>query len=224
MDDNSELLTQLRNQVSTLGQRVVELTDALSHVNSERTIIFIDNTNLNLTTRKIDPSGNYRLDYNKMVKCLAGGRYLRQVRLYYSDFDHRASLSQEEASKRSEREKFYGFLKWQGYWLKMMPLQERSDGTTKEKGLDAAIIKDMQRLAQQGGIDTFILVAGDLDYKEVVADAQADYGMRVEVAFFKDYSATELKYTATKFIDLTDLKDQIRRDQKESTFARAYTV
>jgi uncharacterized LabA/DUF88 family protein len=180
---------------------------------AERVVIFIDNTNLNFTCRKVDSTGQYRLCYNKLTAFLASGRHLQQTRIYYSDYDLNVQLPPDEAQRRKEREAFYQWLKWQGYWLKACTLVDRGDGTTKEKGLDGAIIKDMERLCHTDNCDTFILVAGDLDYREMVAEAQSIYGKRVEVAFFPEFAAKGLQYAATKFINLSEVKENLRRDQ-----------
>ncbi len=165
------------------------------------------------TARKIDQDGRYRLCYVKLLEILTNNRLLKQPRLYYSDHDITSRLSEEEFTRRKERENFYIWLKCQGYWLKCCSLVGRDDGTTKEKGLDAAITKDIERLASQQACDTIVLVAGDADYTDLVADIQTQYGVRVEVAFFSQYTANRLQHAATKFIDLTPFKEKLRRSQ-----------
>lgn len=196
-----------------VSQDLLNLTAQVEELKNKnnKVVIFVDNTNLNFTTRKIDPCGAYRLCYEKLVAFLTNGRQLRQVRIYYSDHSRTATISSEESSRRSERDSFYGWLKHSGFWLKECSLVERADGTTKEKGLDAAIIKDMERLCSRGIADTIVLVAGDLDYMEVISDAQSVYFTPVEVAFFPEYTAKRLQYAATKFINLTDAKELLRR-------------
>ncbi len=197
---------QIHQEVVTLGAKV----DALRNVNN-RVVVFVDNTNLNFTTRKVEACGAYRLCYEKLVNFLVGDRQLRQVRIYYSDYSRTSTLSPEESARRSERDGFYGWLRHQGFWLKECSLVERTDGTTKEKGLDAAIIKDMERLCWQGVADTIILVAGDLDYMEMVQEVQSFHNTPIEVAFFPEYAAKKLQYAATKFINLTEAKEVLRR-------------
>ncbi len=200
IDRVSAELLELRKQVNDLR-------------GSEKVIVFIDNTNLAFTARKIDSDGRYRLCYVKLLEMLADKRFLKQSRLYYSDFSRIAKLSDEESLRRQDREGFYNFLKCQGFWLKSCDLVGRDDGTTKEKGLDAAITKDIERLTSSQACDTVILVAGDADYSELIADVQSSYGVRVEIAFFAQYTAKSLQYNATKFIDLTPFKEKLRRSQ-----------
>lgn len=176
----------------------------------ERTVILIDNTNLNYTVKKVDSTGQYRLCYNKLTEYLAGDRLLRQTRIYYSDYSWNKQLEDDERAKRQDRESFYHWLRWQGYYLKECSLVER-DGAPKEKGLDACIIKDMERICSRDICDTLILVAGDLDYRDTVVEVQRDYCVRVEVAFFPEFAARQLQIAATKFIDLGKVKDELRR-------------
>lgn len=212
--DETTALRNLRVDLANLHQQVVELRSVIR--NPERVIVFIDNTNLNFTIRKVDSSGKYRICYTKLVNHLVGERFLRQVRIYYSDHDKSSPLSAEETYRRQEREKFYSWLKWQGYWLHLLPLVDRGDGTTKEKGLDAAIVRDMQRLCENQAADTIILVSGDQDYKAMVMESQSHYGMQAEVAFFQEFTAPALTYAASKFINLTEIKDQLRRDRSST--------
>ncbi len=203
----SERTPTLDTELAALRQRI----ETLSQVKNERALIFIDNTNLNLTAKKVDCSGKYRICYNKLVQHLLAGRVMKQCRIYYSDFDSTALLSAEDQAKRHERESFYNYLKFQGFWLKSLPLVDAGDGRTKEKGLDAAITKDFERLAQRNAADTFILVSGDADYRELVSEVQSLYGIPVEVAFFAEYASRNLQYASTRFIDLGRVKDQIKR-------------
>ncbi len=219
MSEEQTALEKLQIECAFLRQEVQALKETVASHSGERAIVFIDNTNLNFTTRKIDCTGSYRLCYNKLVNTLAAGRMLQQVRIYYSDYDRYANLSPEESHRRQEREKFYSFLKYQGFFLKACSLVERGDGTTKEKGLDAAIVRDMQRCCEQGRTDTIILVAGDQDYKDMISDAQSLYNMRAEVAFFQDYTAPGLQYVSSKFINLTEIKETLRRDRQQSCAA-----
>jgi uncharacterized LabA/DUF88 family protein len=204
----------LKEETVALRTIINQLNESASRANPEKVIIFIDNTNLNLTARKVDPS--YRLCYNKLTRLLTDGRFLKQVRIYYSDFDPHRPLPPEQAAQRADRDKFYSWLRFQGFYLKGMPLQDRSDGSTKEKGLDAAIIRDMERLMSRNACDTVILVSGDLDYKESLTEAWGTYGVRTEVAFFENYTAGALKSVTTKFTDLTVVRSIIQRDDHRS--------
>lgn len=202
------------SQVETLREEVADLKSRMKR--PERVIVLIDNTNLNFTVKKVDTTGQYRLCYLKLTEFLAGDRLLRQTRIYYSDFDWRAQLDEDERAKRQDREGFYHWLRWQGFYLKACSLVERDNmdapgRVLKEKGLDACIIKDMERICSRNICDTLILVAGDLDYRDTVVEVQRDYCVRVEVAFFPEFAAKQLQIAATKFIDLSKVKDSLRR-------------
>lgn len=202
--ETNELIKSLQDQIKVLSDRITR--------SNERTLIVIDNTNFNLSSRKCDTSGSFRFCYNKLTQFLNNGRLLRQIRIYYSDYALNARISSEEMQKRMEREKFYDWLQYQGYWLKGCNLMESQDGTApKEKGLDSSVTRDIERLSQQGNLDTIILVAGDADYFELVRGIQADYAIRVEVAFFAEFTAGCLKREAACFTDLTKIKDQLKR-------------
>jgi uncharacterized LabA/DUF88 family protein len=205
---SSEIVTQVEGLRQELANLKVEVSRRMKR--PERTVILIDNTNLNYTVKKVDTTGQYRLCYLKLTDLLAGDRLLRQTRIYYSDFDWKTPLEDEERVKRQDREGFYHWLRWQGFYLKACSLVER-DGAPKEKGLDACIIKDMERICSKDICDTLILVAGDLDYRDTVAEVQRDYCVRVEVAFFSEYAAKQLQIAATKFIDLSKFKESLRR-------------
>lgn len=207
MSTDKDALCTLRDQIISLQERIAQLPSQ-----SERVVVMIDNTNLNLTIKKVDTTGQYRLCYNKLVEFLRAGRLLRQVRIYYSDFDRYAQLEEEDQRKRTEREGFYNWLRWQGFYLKACPLVER-DGGVKEKGLDAAIIKDMDRICHDDRCDTMILISGDADYRDLVCDIQQLYCIRVEIAFFPEFTARSLQACASKFIDLSKVKEQLRRDR-----------
>jgi uncharacterized LabA/DUF88 family protein len=204
MDENKleQQLEQLRTEVSEVK--------SLLQVRAEQCIIFIDNTNLSQTIKKIDVTGCYRLDYLKLTNFLARGRLLRQTRIYYSDFSDTAILTSDNKVKRQQREDFYNFLRYQGFYLKECSLIER-DGICIEKGLDGTMIRDIERLSHDNRMETAILVTGDLDYQPVVVDTQREYGMRIEVAFFPSYTARDLLNRATRFIDLWAVKDLLAR-------------
>ena len=201
-ESNKELVASVNELKQTLGGMTRR---------SESVVIFIDNTNLNLTVRRVDTQGQFRLCYKKLTEHLTAGRTLQQCRIYYSDHSRDAMLSSEEAARRKERDGFYAWLKYQGYWLKAMSLVDRGDGVTKEKGLDASITKDLERLSHSRVANTIVLVSGDADYQELVSEVQALYGIKVEVAFFQEYTAKTLQVAATQFIDLTKVKDALRR-------------
>jgi uncharacterized LabA/DUF88 family protein len=204
MDQNMLSTEQISQQLAQVASRLETVASE-----SQKVTIFIDNTNLGLTIRKIDP--NYQICYNKLAKHLANGRQIRQCRIYYSDIDPRGNMTHEEAAKRYSRDGFYNWLRQQGFWLKELTQTSRADGTMKEKGLDAAIIKDMERLLNSRTNDTVVLVAGDQDYREVILEAQSHHFTPVEVAFFPEFASRNLILAASKFVNLSESKESLRR-------------
>ena len=193
-----------------INQKFDELYRKLERT-TQKVTIFIDHTNLDFTIKKIDTTGCYRLCFNKLISFLANGRSIQQTRFYYSDYGNFAKLEKEEHQRRMKREDFYFWLKKQGFWLKRCDLVERADGKTREKGLDAAIIKDITNLCQRKTTDTIILVSGDYDYAEVVLDAQNSHFTPVEVAFFAEHTSKDFIYSSSKFINLSEVKESLKR-------------
>lgn len=72
----------------------------------------------------------------------------------------------------------------------------------KQKGVDTLLVLDLIRLAQQGDIDTAVLIAGDGDFTEAVRFAQ-NLGTRVSIATPNRHSVSrELSRLADNIIDL----------------------
>lgn len=203
MQDIHKQLDTLQQQVSALTQRLEE-----GRLNMERVVIMVDRSNLDQTWRRIEHNG-FRPDYVKLTNFLAGARSLRQVRVYYSDLDPEMVQESERADWQN-RQSFYSFLRHQG-WLLRGVRKKIHGGVATEKGLDAALIRDMDKICRENRCDTIVLVAGDADYCEVVSDVQDNYCVKVEVAFFPQQTARDLQSRASKFINLECHKDLIVR-------------
>lgn len=196
----------------TLSQQIEQLRASVDGLKNkqERVIIMIDRSNLDQTFRRVDNS-NKRIDYIKLVKFLYGDRFLKQVRVYYSDILDIHEVPEEEKSEWQRRQDFYAFLKHQGYFLHGVRRHLYETGRV-EKGLDTALCLHMNNLCRGNFCDTLILVAGDADYRDVVYGAQENYAVKVEVAFFPQQTSRELAYSSTKFIDLLKVKESLLRD------------
>jgi uncharacterized LabA/DUF88 family protein len=206
-----EFLDNLQKQVTHLQRSLEEMND---RNRQDRVIILIDRSNLEHTFRRVDNSG-LKIDYIKLTRFLQGYRFLKQVRIYYSDYMDGDFVPESEMNEYKRRLDFYAFLRYQGYILR--GVRRRDFGEMRvEKGLDAALIRDMERLCRDNRCDTIVLVAGDGDYCEIVESAQKDYAVKVEVAFFPAQSARELVSRA-KFIDLLKVKDRLLRDPRENS-------
>lgn len=205
MATTATALEQMQNQIVDLQARL----DGISKKN-ERVIILVDRSNLDATWHRIEPSGARKPDYLKLTEILTDGRSLTQCRVYYSDID--ADMVRDEERRAWQgRQDFYKFLRCQGWILRYV--QKRVyDGVPTEKGLDAALITDMQMICREGRCDTIVLVAGDADYCETVYDVRDRFCCKVEVAFFPVCCSRDLQQSATKFVNLECILDKISRE------------
>ncbi len=182
---------------------------------SSRVCIFIDNSNLFYAIKN---NQGFRIDYGRLKNFLAKDRQAT-VRFYCSEPTN--PHTEEEIENANKRDKFYGFLRYIGFDVFILPLKERItqdiNGEKQligvEKGLDCEIVYDMCSLSRMAHFDTFILVAGDADYTRTVERIRKETGIQVEVAFFSDSGCSlSLQRECSKFIDLSQYKDEIRRE------------
>lgn len=173
---------------------------------SESVIIFMDNSNFFGSVGRLGREMGYRfrVDYHKLYTALLKDRFCINAFCYYSDWD-------SDAETRHRRENFQNLMEKAGFQL--VRFQQRP-GATKEKGVDAAIVKDMVTAAHDcPRCLTFILIAGDGDYAETVRELRTRYGVKVEVAFFGADTAITLQEAAYRFIDLSPLWQRIELDR-----------
>ena len=167
---------------------------------SSESVVFIDNTNLVLSSKRED----FKLCYTNLLELISTQVYSVQNRLYYSDIKL-TNQETEDQSKRQERQRFYDYLKNNGYFLKEICEKK------KEIKLVNAITLDMSRLAMSGKVNSIFLVAGDADYCSVVQEIQDKYFIQVQVGFFGEYCSNDLKTSCSKFINFSDFKETIRK-------------
>jgi uncharacterized LabA/DUF88 family protein len=200
------------NTLESLSQQVADLQKyvetGLSH-RSERIVLMVDHSNFNQTWRRVETSSSSRPDYIKLQSFLADGRLLRQSRLYYSDVDA-CEVAEADKADWQRRQDFYTLLRHNNWTLRYVR-KRVYEGATVEKGLDGALIIDMESICRDNRCDTIVLVAGDADYCEVVQRVQENYCVKVEVAFFPNQTARDLQTKAGKFINLDTVKDKFRR-------------
>lgn len=163
-----------------------------------RVVIYIDNSNLFSTARRVAPK--LRIDYPKLVELLRSGRELANVKVYGS----------EPNPPIAEQSNFYKFLRSQGYLITILPLKKVGP-RFEEKGVDMALGMDMLIDGFQKHFDCAVLVSGDRDYARLVERVRRDCGWSVEVAFFQSSTASELKLSAQKFINLDNNLASISR-------------
>ena len=207
VDDNNQqsqkTVDALREQIAVVAQKMAAA--------GERVVVMIDRSNLDQTWRRVfSPDVNVRPDYLKIKDFVVGTRTCKQVRVYYSDISTEQVLDAERPDWE-RRQEFYKFLRYQG-WLLRGVRKKVFGGVPVEKGLDAALIRDMDFICRENRCDTIILIAGDADYCEVVAEVQDRYCVKVEVAFFPNQTARDLVSNASKFINLDCVRDQLVRE------------
>lgn len=176
----------------------------------EKVIVLIDRSNLEYSFCNCRDSSE-RLDYIRMVNYLVNRRLKKQVRLYYSEYNQ-SDVSDEEMENFVKRRDFYNFLANQGFWLLEAARPKKTDDfCIVEKGLDSLITKDIERIASQNRADTIILVSGDGNCTNSIIEAQDRYFTKVEVAFFRAHTSSDLIVNASRFVDLTAYKDFFTR-------------
>jgi len=173
---------------------------------SEKTILFLDNSNFFGSVTRIGRDKNQRLrvDYRKLLRVAMRDRFVIDARCYYSEWE-------ADPSTQQRRDGFQIALERAGFTV--VRFQQRP-GARAEKGVDAAIVKDMVTMAREcPRCDTFVLIAGDGDYTETVREIRKKYGVKVEVAFFAPETAIALREAAYHFIDLEPMQELIQLDR-----------
>lgn len=161
---------------------------------SERTMVFIDGSNILWACKTL----NVKVDYRKMVDVLVGGRRLIRPNFYCSI----------GVPPSPQQIKFHDSLRFQGFNVITKPVKIRPKGAI-EKGVDVALVTDMLKFAFMNVYDVCILVSGDNDFAEAVKIVK-DRGIRVEIAAFEHTISRELKLLADKFISLNEILDKIQ--------------
>lgn len=175
-------------------------------VRDERVVMFMDNSNFYGSVARVgrDSQQKYRVDYSKLYKVLMAERFGIDAFCYCSEWE-------TDAESRLKRDSFQAMMQKAGFSLVRLP--QRS-GAVREKGLDAAIVRDMVNFARDcPRADTFVLIAGDGDYSDTIRELRRKHGVKVEVAFFGTETAYSLKDAAYQFIDLEGIKGQIQLDR-----------
>lgn len=172
-------------------------------VRDERVVMFMDNSNFYGSVARVgrDSQQKYRVDYSKLYKVLMAERFGIDAFCYCSQWD-------TDPESRIKRDNFQAMMQKAGFSLVKLP------GAVREKGLDAAIVRDMVSFARDcPRADTFVLIAGDGDYADTIRELRRKHGVKVEVAFFGSETAYSLKDAAYQFIDLEGIKNQIQLDR-----------
>lgn len=196
--------SQLTTAVAQLAENMKLLYK--QQCQNERVCLFLDNSNFFGAVGRVarESGSRFRVDYMKLYEFLVRDRFCIDALCYYSEWE-------SDAETRQRRDNFQSLMEKAGFSL--VRFQQRPGGT-REKGVDAAIVRDMLTTARDcPRCDTFVLIAGDGDYAETVREVRKKYGVKVEVAFFAPDTANSLRETAYKFIDLDEIRDRIQFDR-----------
>lgn len=217
---DQNLLDEIRKGLCSIDAKVAECSTRLTSLEqggrkqgpkglsnnpNERVVIFIDHSNFFGTARN-----TFAIDYVKMRDFLVNGRIELDTRFYYSEQDP-STLDQVGQQRRAGRDRFYYWLRRQGFNLIELRRVQR-EGCYVEKGVDTEIVADMMEVAKMPNVDTIILVSGDGDYSRTIRRIRCDYYRRVEVAFFGESTSNELLGTGNGFVDLTSHISVMQRD------------
>jgi len=174
---------------------------------SERTMIFIDGSNIHWGLRDFRQRNNVKdkIDYKKLIDYLVYGRILARA-IYY--------CSKPIPPGTGSQIRFIGYLRHIGIQVVEKPLKTRTDpvtGKTRtvEKGVDVALAVDLIGMAWEDAYDVAILVSGDSDYVGAVSKVMGK-GRNVEVASFRKFLSKELKEICLKVTLLDDIWNQIK--------------
>jgi uncharacterized LabA/DUF88 family protein len=163
-------------------------------IRREKVCLFVDNCDLYTA---LQPHGDVRLDYKRLMDWLVRQRELCVARYYTGEI-------QQEDSQR--REKFYSVLERVGYEVVVStnPHSEEKCGALDEKvraACHCAMVWDICSFTLNGRYDTIILVTGAPEFSQVVTWAKRR-GVDVEVAFFPHVCDEKLRANATRYVEM----------------------
>lgn len=171
---------------------------------NQRVGVFVDVQNMYYSGKALY---NQKVDFGKILEVALGGRTLVRAIAYVI----KAESDQESA--------FFESLKQRGLELRIKDLQTFNDGN-KKGDWDVGIAMDVMRLANK--LDVVVLVSGDGDFAELMKHVKA-LGCRAEVLAFGQSSSILLRNETDRFVDLSEIKDQILIKNRPTSTARPIT-
>lgn len=175
----------------------------------ERVMVFIDGSNLHHAVerhQKID--AGFRIDYQKLVETLVGGRHLVRT-YYYGSRPMQAVSEQESFFKKLERLGFDVSVKTLKLREKVCKECGHHQKAYLEKGVDVALVTDLLAFGFRNGYDTAIIVSGDNDFLGAINEVKR-LPRRVEIAAFSDSISEETQRKADSFTALDEMAGKIR--------------
>lgn len=181
----------------------------------EKLAIFIDGANLYGAARALE----FDIDYKKMLVWAA--KQGKLIRAYYY-------TALVEDNDFSPIRPLVDWLDYNGYSMVTKVAREYTDasGRRKIKGnIDVEIACDVLEIAQN--VDHIMLFTGDGDFKRLVESVQRK-GVRVTVISTVETHppmiADELRRQADHFVDLSDLKAEIKRPDNPARMGTTNTT
>ena len=174
----------------------------MDFLETERTAIFIDGSNLYAAARAL----GYDIDYRRLLEVFR--ERTRVIRAFY----YTALIEDQEYSPIRP---LVDWLDYNGYTMVTKPTKEFTDSTGRRKikgNMDIEIAVDALEMADH--LDHVVLFSGDGDFRRLVEAVQRK-GLRVTVVSTvrsqPPMIADELRRQADVFIDLVDLQSEIGR-------------
>ncbi len=170
----------------------------------EKLAIFIDGTNLYSAARALE----FDVDYKRLLAWAS--KQGKLIRAYYY-----TALVEDKDHEFSPLRPLVDWLDYNGYTMITKTAREYTDvnGRRKIKGnIEVELTCDVLEIADK--VDHVMLFTGDGDYKRLVESVQRK-GVRISVvstvASHPPMISDELRRHADHFIDLTDLRAEIKR-------------
>jgi uncharacterized LabA/DUF88 family protein len=111
------------------------------------------------------------------------------------------------ANTPSKQKNFLFYLQHLGFDLRISVLKERH-GESKEKGVDADIVNDLNTILNEGGCQTVVLVGGDKDFQGTLEKLKSKK-IKIILASFEDSTSFEMRLIAHKFVSLDKSRDRL---------------
>jgi len=166
-------------------------------------LVVIDAANLENSVKAMD----WWIDYIKLKNLFQ--KNLVEIRYYCVSYNN------------MEQNKFFAFLKKQGYKLVTKPVKiikapERDTGSLRKANFDVEITYDVVEKINE--FDTLVLFSGDSDFEYLIKKIKGK-GKRVIVISSKHHISKELIRHSYKYIDLKKLKESIERKKESPPFS-----
>ncbi len=172
--------------------------------NSERVIIFIDDSNFYHSLKDLHDVHHNEIDFKKLIDLLKGNRLLIGVYYYNAPLDR----NYNEEVYWKQQKFFSGLRNIPGFHVILTNMRKtrKPDGTFEfsVKGDDIHLGIDMVSYAYENLYDTAILVSGDGDFAPAVRRIQK-LGKKAENAYFSVSRSALLKQVCDNSVLLDDI-------------------